>query len=177
MGDKAEKNDLTAHTNADWRTAHGIWQNIQDSTIVKVLAQFRAYVSSAQNNLTLNAYVKVVLDGESYDRGACFDAVTDQDFTAPRAGLYHFDGQVQISTAQVNKDYYIYIYVNGSAVSSAYFASNNDGDNVTLRISDTIALALNDVVTLYVKSGQPDSTADIVTGSANSFFTGHIIAL
>ena len=169
----AREADLKAHIAADWKTAHGIWGNVKE-TIVSFTGQFRAYKNAAQNNLTINTYTKIALDAESYDRGGYFDSTTDYDFTAPVAGLYHFTGQVRMSTCQINKNNYIALYKNGSAVTEAYDSSNAAGANMTLRISDTLDLAAGDTITLYVKMGA-DGAANVVTGAANTFLTGHFV--
>lgn len=176
MGDKAEKNDLNNHKALDPKIAHGIWEMIGNQTAIKSRAQFRAYVSSAQSNITHNTWIKVVLDGESFDVGGYFDAVTDYDFTAPTDGLYALKGQVKLTSVKVNTNNYLAIYKNGAAISTTYVAGNGIGQDIVLQVNDFVQLAADDLITLYVYSGADDTT-DIVTGEANSFLCGHMVAL
>jgi len=167
--------ELKGHIKADPKAAHGIWDMIVSNTALKSRAKFRAYVASAQNNLALNSYVKMVMDGESYDIGGNFDAVTDFRFVAPVAGFYAFTAGILLTSGGAGHLYNLALYKNGSVETLTQAAMNSDGDNIGLVISDIMRLAANDYIEVYVRSVN-NSTTDITTGATNSYFAGHIIS-
>ena len=173
--DVARDADLQAHIRADWKIVHSLLENLSAMFPLQSRARFRAYASAAQDNLAYNTWVKVVLGTANYNPGGHFSTSTST-FTAPSDGQFVLTGQIGISTAQILKDYYVAIYVNGSSVSQTIRTSSSDGDNTYIPISDIIEVASGDLITLYIQSKQGDSTADIITGSINTFLAGHILS-
>ena len=173
--DVARAADLKAHTQADWKVVHGLLENLSAMFPLQSRARFRAYASAAQDNLAYNTWVKVVLGTANYNPGGHFSTSTST-FTAPSDGQFVLTGQVAVSTAQNSKRYLVAIYVNDTAVSQTMVTSSSTGENAYIPISDIIEVASGALITLYIKSMQGDSTADIITGSTNSFLAGHILS-
>jgi hypothetical protein len=174
----ARKEDLEAHGRLPWQTAHGIWPNITNPTVstLQSKAKFRAYVSSAQNDLAAG-WVKMVANGETYDPGGYYDAATNYRFTAPVSGYYLFTAGVSLTTAVNNQDYYLAFYVNGAAVSQSKKISSYDFNFVGIGHTDIIYLVANQYVEAYINNGGGATTVDVVTGSLESFFAGHILSV
>jgi hypothetical protein len=175
----ARDSDLQAHIGMDWKAAHGLWTNITDPAVSTLLsrAKFRAYVNSAQDNLTANLWTKLACDGETYDPGGNFDAVTNFRFTVPVTGYYHFDAHVEFDTGiGASNTFQIAIYVDGAAVNNHVVANNAEGDPVALMISDTLYLTATQYVEIYVKSNN-NNTSDVANTSSQSWFSGHILSV
>lgn len=168
MGDKAEKNDLQAHLRADPKSAHGIYD------MIKSAAKFRAYASAAQNNITYNSWTKIVFGTEQFDSHATFGS---SRFTAAAAGYYWIGAQVKLSTIVDDKEFYVAIYKNGAAARSASFHSSTGNTYMSLQISDLFTLAAGDYLEVYVYIASGASTSDVVTGSGNTYFSGHRLSM
>jgi hypothetical protein len=176
-GEVAKQNDFIAHLRADPRGAHGIWQMIVDQTAIKSRAKFRAYQTTQQTNLTALSWTKVTLDAESYDIGGYFNT-TDSKFVAPVDGFYLFTAQVTLASGTFSalKKFGIALYKASAAIATAYFSSNNDGDDIVLQINDIVRLDANDEITVYVVSGNDNNNTDLTAGEAVTYFSGHILS-
>jgi len=131
---------------------------------------FRAYASGS-TTLTDNAAVKILFATESYDYGSDFASST---FTAPVAGVYHFDAIVYYATAVTTPVIAnTWIYVNGAAVVTGPDFSTT-GNAPIYGVSGDILLAANDTVEIYhlQNSAGAEATA---TGSDKTWFSGHLV--
>ena len=89
-------------------------------------------------------------------------------FTAPSAGIYHFDfSAVKIISATY---LYIYLQVNGADVGSTYTNQSATGSNDVVSLSASLRLAAGDRVNLYNIDG-------LLYDSANheTHFTGWLV--
>jgi len=130
---------------------------------------FRAY-ASASTSLTDNTPVKIALASESYDLNNNFASST---YTAPVAGIYHFDGVVQIgSTVASGVNCQAMIYVNGANVGggTVFAPISFSAGSVSLDVE----LAATDTVELYFKQDSA-GVEDVNTGSAATFLSGHLV--
>lgn len=115
--------------------------------------------------------MKIALATENYDYNSNFAAST---YTAPLAGVYHFDGRFQISGAIASPVLTVaYVYVNGAAVAEGT-AVVPTANNTAVNVSTDVLLAVNDTVDFY---GYQDSGGNevTVTGSASTYFSGHLL--
>ena len=113
---------------------------------------------------------KIQLASEIFDEGGDFDSTTNYRFTAPYAGIYHFDARVTLTTPGDGNLCIGYLYKNGSAFTEVI----NEGVNVggvnspNLMFGATVKLAANDYVEVYVSR----STG---SGNAQGMFSGHLV--
>lgn len=134
---------------------------------------FRAY-KDANQNVTDATLTKIVFETEAYDYNNNFASST---YTAPVAGVYHFDAQVQHLNASVSPaDAFIRIYVNGSGVVTGHRnPGSTTGDNAW-SVSADILLAAGDTVEIY--HFQDSSGTEAVAGGntgLQSWFNGHLV--
>lgn len=131
---------------------------------------FRAN-DSAGTTLTDATIVQVNFGTENYDYNGNF---ATNAYTAPFAGVYHFDFCFTINGAIASQlDGLALIYVNGASVmtGSRYLTVTTDG---AYTCSGDLLLAASDAVTCraYQDSGGNEATK---TGSSNTWFSGHLI--
>lgn len=174
----ARESDLQAHIRMGWQFAHGLWKNISDPTVTAITskAKFRAYVSSAQNDLA-TGWVKMAANGETFDPGGYYDAATNYRFTAPQTGYYLFTTACTLTQAVDKCTYYLALYVNGSSVSASRRFSSYDQAMVGMNLTDIIYLTAGQYVESFIYNGGGLTTVDVVSGSVESFFAGHIISI
>jgi hypothetical protein len=106
-----------------------------------------------------------------YDVGNNF---ANNRFTAPVAGVYHFDVSVLVSTVTPASGFsYIALTKNGGAL---YPYSHSDNSNITsyhvLNLSRPVQLAANDYVQVYVYN---HSSHRVYNSIAYNHFSGHLI--
>ncbi|MCC6373117.1 MAG: hypothetical protein IT236_19085, partial [Bacteroidia bacterium] len=127
---------------------------------------FSVYGSVSQT-FTVNAN-NVVFGSELYDDGADFASNT---FTAPVAGVYHFDAAIRVNSGIFANPYmYIAIYVNGSlAKNNTGFTSNSS--DATVNVSADLKLTAGQLVTIQFYGGSAAMSTQ--PGVSSVFFTGH----
>ncbi|MFT3980220.1 MAG: hypothetical protein QM687_07115 [Ferruginibacter sp.] len=133
---------------------------------------FAGYLISNQSIPT--ATLVKILWLENYDDPAAYTPATGE-FTAPGAGLYRFDVQVQWQGGNSftgNQPFYIDIYKNGIQASFSYDILAATALPFTQRTGYTLKLASGDKVDIRVR--QSSGVTQAVTFSA-SFFTGYRI--
>lgn len=129
---------------------------------------FRAYASVA-TTLTDNTDTKIALATEVYDYNGNFASST---YTAPLAGVYHFDARWGMGTIATGVDMTAKIYVNGAeaARGQQVTAITNGGADV----SCDLLLAASDTVEFY---GFQNSAGDEATQTGANFvyLSGHLV--
>lgn len=132
---------------------------------------FRAY-NSVSVTLTDATNVKITLGAEAYDYNSNFNTTTST-YTAPVAGVYHFDAKVKISSGvSAGLVFTTFLYVNGaSAYEGGLIAPGNFA--ATIFTAD-ILLAANDTVELYAHQDSGGSEAT-ETGNSTTYFNGHLV--
>lgn len=139
LAEVAVANGFTSILNAD----------ITDTRVLSTLqngiqsVKAKAYINTTQDNLTDNAYTKVLLNTEVYDTGSNFD-IANSRFVAPVTGYYQVNANVNYINPIANKRYGSVIYVNGA---SAKFSAVSIGSDTGVIYSPVSAL-------LYVEAGQ-----------------------
>lgn len=136
----------------------------------------RAYLSTAQLDLTDGVYIKILLDTTSYDTGSNFDTVNHR-FTATVAGYYHVIGNIVYSNASVQalKRWILLLYVNGVAIAQSYTQSATT-TGIGLNIQDIVHLDIGDYVELYTYVGNGNNGADVVNDTNYTFMVTHLLA-
>lgn len=132
---------------------------------------FRAY-NSVSTTLTDATFVKILLATESYDYNNNFASST---YTAPVAGVYHFNGSVTYATAVATPVQALsMIYVNGVAAINGGNYLGITGGSPIYQVTGDILLAASDTVELYHYQDSAGNEAT-QTGSASTFLAGHIV--
>ena len=131
---------------------------------------FRAKNSSTQT--FSSGYVKVQYDSEDWDTDGSYDHSSNYRFTVPsgQAGKYHVTVTTrQDGTSAQALNYSIVIYKNGSGY--RYINTNPSyGGNVerfAANYSETIDLAVNDYLEIYINGG------GFVLGAGSGLFMAH----
>lgn len=132
---------------------------------------FKAY-DSAGTTLTDASFIKIALATEVYDYNNNFASST---YTAPVAGVYHFDSSLRYNTsASTPVEALSIIYVNGSANIYGESGPPTTGGTVRKQVSGELLLAANDTVELY--HYQDSATAEATTaGVTATWFSGHLV--
>jgi len=162
--------DATTITKGKIQLAGDIGGTAAAPTVVRVTLnpyKFRVYRTAAFSTPN-NTTGKLLFDTKSFDTGTNFDVVTNNRFTTPVAGFYHFDAKVSYA----NQNAYLMIYVNGVEVSRG---PQIVGTAVLgAMVSDTLQLAASDYVEVFLFSAAVSTGS---TGSNNTYFSGFLISL
>jgi hypothetical protein len=139
----------------------------------------RAYLNAAQNDLTDGAWVKVLLDAESYDIGSHFDAVTNHLFTVPTTGYYLITASVAFTAASMitAKRYGLRINLNNGTEVSTGFSHSSVAKELNVKLSDILYLNVNDTVQLDALSDAGASTVDLDANIVHTFMAIHLISI
>ena len=132
---------------------------------------FRAYASGS-TTLTDATFVTIAFATENYDYGSNFATPT---YTAPVAGIYHFDGCVTHASGSATPVIAVTaIFVNGvQEINGGAYAAQSGGGNA-YNVSGDILLAASDAVTLrhYQDSAGGEATD---TNDYGTWFSGHLV--
>lgn len=142
------------------------WKLVTAPTI-----SFEVYRNAAQNGGAANTDAKVAHDAEVFDSSDCYDAVTNNRFTAPIPGVYHFDAGSYWQANPGGRNG-IKLYKNGSQVKFSEWSSalQFGGPN----IAADLKLAAGDYVEVFVLS--TSATVALTVGSALfNWFNGHLV--
>lgn len=126
----------------------------------------RAYLNGDMTNLTDNTYAKVTLNAETYDPGADFDAVTENEYIVPEDGLYLVIGQVTFTGLTANKTYSAAIFVDDAGVSQADVHNGDSTAAVSARVFDFLDLNASQVVDLRARPNSIGGNTVDINGSS-----------
>lgn len=131
---------------------------------------FRVYRNAAYNSVSITN-TAMPFDAKNDDTSSNVDIVTNKGrFTASVAGFYQFNGGYGTNTNQAA----IYLAKNGSIVSTGTTIAGISAANISLNVADRLKLALGDYVEVYYFINGVNA---IVTGSANTYFSGFLVSL
>jgi len=125
--------------------------------------------ASGATALVDNVPTKILVAAEDYDYNNNFASST---YTAPVAGVYHFDGNFTLSTIASGVLAYCALNVNGTEVKRGAITSMVSGGGNA--VAADILLAAGNTVELY---GYQDSAGneDTVASSSRTYFSGHLV--
>lgn len=136
---------------------------------------YRTKASAGANNGTNGT---IVFNNEDHDIGGCFNT-SNGEFTAPIAGIYHFDvlGFYCLNAAGAActpASYFSYLYKNNNIVAIHYDYFGGSGDTMypAVNINLTLQLAANDVIH-YGTHANTYYYADQTRGYAT--FSGYLV--
>ena len=145
----------------------GTGMTLSDTTFSTQHFAFSAYSSSG--SATLASGDVITFDTEHYDDGAVFNT-TNNRFTAPVAGVYHFDVHIRFFGAPIANVYMWYaLYVSGSLIKDTTGATSTGKWGLTL--SADLKLTAGQYVD--VRMGSTGSTPNYQGGTMNTWFNGH----
>ena len=129
---------------------------------------FRAYASSS-TSLVDTTDTKILFQTENYDYNSNFASST---YTAPVAGVYHFDASFLLGVTVSPVLGYCKLYVNGSEVARG--SGNSPITGTSFSVSTDVLLSANNTVNVY---GYQDTAGDegTVIGSFATYFSGHLV--
>jgi hypothetical protein len=132
----------------------------------------RAYRNGEQSNIANGADTKVELNAESYDIGTDFDSSSDYDYTVPVAGKYRITAQIRLATGSfaVDERYILKVKQGANVILQAEDSWSTNTLFPTLFTADTLALAANDLITLYLYHTDAGDSVDIYGGDAYSTY-------
>jgi hypothetical protein len=124
------------------------WQRLSND---KSTVAFSA-TSSAGQSYSAGSYVKVLFPTEEYDESGNFIPGATSEFTAPSAGIYHFDAMI-VTFGSSGARYDLAIFVNN--VQKKNTLDFLPGSYFTLQLSVDLKLAANDRVDLRIFGAAP----------------------
>jgi hypothetical protein len=164
----ATKNSATATlTNKTISGADNTLSNIGVASLTNDY-MFRAVSTAAQNSGN-SAFAKVNFATEQYDYNSNYDTTTST-YTAPVAGIYHFDAR--ISTNATNTRFIISIFKNGSEIARGGDVAKGSAATTGVTVSTDLLLAVND--TIDIRSFGSGSLA-LATVAPEMHFSGRLV--
>ena len=133
------------------------------------MPRFRAYQTGTPQVLNPSLSPKVTLNAENYDPGSNFN-ISNSRFTAPVAGLYHFDANGFLTFAS-STYMFAMLYKNGVEYASGAFSYFNSAGGWGSSVAADIPLAANDYVELFVSAALSSATVN----QAKTFLDGRMV--
>ena len=138
---------------------------------------FRAEKRTGNQTLSDSTTTKITFEHPVFNIGSNYDTSTSQ-FTAPLAGIYHFNSITRVVANSGTMDYFImYLYKNGALYSDMFQmqTSANNMLNSHLGGSVTVQLAATDYVEIRVQiSGTSPYVGSHSTGQ-RTWFSGFLV--
>ena len=138
---------------------------------------FRAEKRASQQTVTSGVTALVTFEHEAFDIGSDYDTSTSR-FTAPLAGIYHFNAVVRAVANGGTMDYVsMKLYKNGSLYADMFQmqTANNQMGNSHIGGSATVQLVATDYVSIHASiSGDSPYVGNHATGQ-RTWFSGHLI--
>jgi len=138
---------------------------------------FRAEKRASNQTVTSTVTAQVTFEHEAFDIGSNYDTSTSR-FTAPIAGIYHFNTVIRAVANGGTMDYVaMKLYKNGSLYADMFQMQTavNQMGNSHIGGSATIQLAATDYVSIHASiSGTSPYVGNHATGQ-RTWFSGHLI--
>lgn len=132
---------------------------------------FRAYLNQSQSH-TNGSFIKVNLNGESYDTNGDFNNTSTYRYIAPVTGIYRFTGGGRTNSNN-NGGVIVALYKNGASYSQGWQSLFSGQGFTRSIIADDISLTAGDYVELYFRADVASTT--IASGSAETYLAGSLI--
>jgi hypothetical protein len=169
---------LTGTTYADSNTMMRIHTETgsQGITDINHQSRARAYRNTSTQALANATWVKVQLNGESYDEKSEFDSTTNFRFTALKDGYYQVNANVLVANTGATSSFYVQssIYVNGVAYSNGMRGTLRI-TNASSHVSDVIPLTAGQYIELYVYQNSGGALT-ITNGATETYMSVHKIS-
>ena len=135
----------------------------------------RAFLSSAQDDVADASYIKVLLDGETFDIGENYDTANKR-FVAPITGYYRVMASVGWKTVGITADkrYISAIYVNGSAVTVSAYQTAYAG-SIICPVSGIVHATAGQFIELYCRKDTGATTEDLDNSTLYTFMNVEFI--
>jgi len=164
----ASNGTVTCEPDTDTNTTYsaGTGMTLSGTTFSTQHYAFSAYSGGGP---TLAQGDVITFGTEHYDDGAVFNT-TNNRFTAPVAGVYHFDVHIRFWGAPTANEYMWYaLYVSGNLIKDTTGATSTD--TWGLMLSADLKLTAGQYVD--VRMGTTGSTPGYASGNMNTWFNGH----
>lgn len=128
---------------------------------------------TTDQTIATSSITKVQAATKIFDIGNNFDNVTNYVFTAPYAGIYHFEAEVSIDAT--GAQCLAYIYHNGAqvAVDNRYNAAATD--DLSANVSITLLLATGDTVDFRAQHNAGSNRQLLGSISNSNYFSGFLV--
>ena len=138
---------------------------------------FRAEKRASNQTLSSGTTALITFEHEAFDIGSDYDTSTSR-FTAPIAGIYHFNAVVRAVANNGTMDYVsMKLYKNGSLYADMFqmqTAANQMG-NSHIGGSATVQLAATDYVSIHVSISGTSPLVHAHASGQRTWFSGHLI--
>lgn len=132
---------------------------------------FSAYANAAntvtQSGGYINFQVEVWDDANAYDP-------SNGRFTAPVAGVYHFDAHLRMD-GHASAGNYMWIALYRNTTLEKDMTSQSSTDTFGIAISADLLLSAGDYVRVYLDPGNIAGSYDTQSGTMNTWFNGHLV--
>ena len=126
--------------------------------------------SDTNTVFTNSTFVQVPFQTIAGNDGAAYDA-TSNTFTAPSAGLYHFDLNLVVNGNATGSQTYVYILVNGSIKAGTEATLTGANTFIPMSLSTSLKLSTSDVVNVLAFSYGANHL--ITFGGGGNYFSGY----
>lgn len=142
---------------------------------------FNVHLAANQTGIADVTATKVAWDTKKFDTGANFDTTTNRRFTAPVAGFYQINAQIDLlSPGNTMVASIFYLYKNGSNTHLFHDVYPNVGVgnqvNTSGSLSELIQLAAGDYLEIFVYADVTSSTLTVIGGATGSSFSGFLVS-
>lgn len=138
---------------------------------------FSAFVSTATQTLTANAFVKVLCQGEEYDTASAYDNATNYRFQPTVPGYYHITGNVTASGSTSLTQVIATIYKNGAEYKRGGGPFQSVVTTPTMSAGVSALVYFNgttDYVELWAYASGTGTLSAIGNGSTFTYFQGYL---
>ncbi|UCH14604.1 MAG: hypothetical protein JSV22_01250 [Bacteroidales bacterium] len=137
---------------------------------------FYAY-NSATDAISTSTYTKIEFNEEKFDLSDNYNTTNDE-FTAPYNGVYHFSVSIMVDNISVGDYAFVYLYINGSNYSAlVYQGIIEDNFYQTYSGSVTVYLNQDDVADIRISTGTDASYSIYGVGTGYyTHFSGHLVS-
>ena len=131
------------------------------------------YAHRTGSNYTVGSgYHKVQINGTRFNVGSNY-STTNHRFTAPVAGVYQFNGNVNIYACATGSVFAAILYVNGSSYTQGGRSYSYGTGDLVATVAAALKLSADDYVELWFYSN--DASVGLSAGATWNVFTGYLV--
>jgi len=125
-----------------------------------------------QTNIAVNPAVTVSFENVISDQGSNF---SNNTFTAPVSGFYHFSSYLRLENIDSAAGYYLFMFqISGTQIQGHLFDPDFGQDNTFFAMNSSLTYHLTAGQTVFIQIQQSGGTAQTDI-DADSWFSGHLI--